>query len=138
MAQIAESNTSVYVGAFNGDYGEIMSRDPKTQPFYKALGVGVSLLANRISYFFNLKGPSVVLDTACSASLSAFHLACEGLRHGESKLSIVSGANLILTPDTMAMLSTLRYVHFQLASMLERLFEHVITVLSVRVLGLVQ
>lgn len=109
MAQIAETDTSVYVGAFNGDYGEVVSRDTELQPVYKALGLGASLFANRISYFFNLKGPSVVVDTACSASLTALHLACEGLRYGESKLSIVSGANLILTPQTMTMLSTLRY-----------------------------
>lgn len=112
MSQIAETPTSVFVGYFNNDYGDVSCRDPQTQPFYKAIGLGASLFANRISYFFNLKGPSVVVDTACSASLTAMLLACESLRSGESKLSVVSGANVILTPDTMTMLSTLRYANF--------------------------
>lgn len=87
-----------------------MYRDPNIAPTYKATGIGTSMLANRISHWFDLKGPSVTLDTACSASTSALHLACESLRTGDSKMSLVSGANVMLEPDVMQALSCLKYV----------------------------
>ena len=96
------------MGAFGRDYGDLMLRDPGIVPTYKATGVGISLLANRISHCFDLRGPSVTLDTACSASMSALHLACDCLRKGDSKMAIVSGANLMLDPDIMLALSTLK------------------------------
>ena len=59
------------------------------------------MLANRISHFYDLHGPSLALDTACSSSLYALHLACQSLRGDESTTSIVGGSNLILSPETM-------------------------------------
>ena len=85
-----------------------MLRDPGITPAYKATGVGISLLSNRISHWFDLRGPSVTLDTACSASMVALHLACDCLRKGDSKMAIVSGANIMLDPDIMLALSTLK------------------------------
>ncbi|KAI4194047.1 MAG: hypothetical protein LQ350_008007, partial [Teloschistes chrysophthalmus] len=110
LAQLAESDTSVFVGAFNDDYARVMYRDPNIAPTYKATGIGTSMLANRISHWFDLKGPSVTLDTACSASTSALHLACESLRTGDSKMSLVSGANVMLEPDVMQALSCLNFL----------------------------
>ena len=85
-----------------------MLRDPGIVPAYKATGLGESLMANRISHWFDLRGPSAIVDTACSASMTALHMACEYLRKGESKMAIVSGANLMLDPDPMLALSTLK------------------------------
>ncbi|RYP02285.1 hypothetical protein DL764_005851 [Monosporascus ibericus] len=109
LEKVAGSNTSVYVGVFGKDYGEMLSRDPENAPVYAATGNGFAILSNRISYFFDLKGPSVTLDTACSASLTALHLACQSLRTGESKMAIVGGTNIIHSADMMVCMSLLRF-----------------------------
>lgn len=57
------------------------------------------MAANRISYFFNLSGPSMSVDTACSSAMAAFHQAVRTLQHGDCKMAIVCGAKLILSPD---------------------------------------
>ena len=66
-------------------------------------------LSNRLSYFFNLHGPSVTVDTACSASLVALHLACQSLRTGDSRRAVVAGANVILSHEIMIAMSMMRY-----------------------------
>src|SRR5262249_34772236 len=66
---------------------------------YASTGSALSIAANRISYFFDWHGPSVVVDTACSSSLAAIHAACQSLRMGERALALAGGANVILTPD---------------------------------------
>lgn len=68
------------------DYEQICLRDPDWQPQYAATGNGIAIMANRISYAFNFHGPSVTLDTGCSASLVSVHLAAQSLRNGESSL----------------------------------------------------
>lgn len=87
-----------------------MCRDPETGPLYQATGNGQSILSNRISYFFNLKGPSVTVDTACSSSLVGLHLAVQGLRMGEAEQAIVGGTNLIFSPDIMVAMSLLGFL----------------------------
>jgi len=108
MEKLAGSDTSCYVGCFTRDYYEMLMRDSETAPMYAATGTGFSLLSNRISWFYDLRGPSMTLDTACSSSLVGLHLACQGLRNGEAKVALVSGANLILCPDLAMWLSNLR------------------------------
>jgi acyl transferase domain-containing protein len=65
------------------------------------------MMANRLSYFFDLKGPSMVVDTACSGSLVAFHLACQSIQSGECQTVLVGSANLILDPGVMTGMSSL-------------------------------
>lgn len=60
-----------------------------------------SVLANRISHAYDLRGPSITVDTACSAGLSAFHLACQSVLHGESEMSLVAAGNTYLTPESL-------------------------------------
>ena len=110
ISEVAGSDTAVFVGAFNNDYGGLMARDPSIIPAYKVTGLGPSLFSNRISHWFDLRGPSATVDTACSASMSAVHLACECLRNRDSQMAIVSGANLMLDPDIMLALSSMKYV----------------------------
>ena len=98
MDQVQGSLTSVFVGLMTGDFGNIQARDLETLPTYNATGTAGSLLSNRISYFFDLKGPSMTIDTACSSSLVALHQAVRCLRNGDSEMAIVAGANLILDP----------------------------------------
>lgn len=110
LSEVMGSDTAVFVGAFGADYGNLMAQDPGIVPAYKLTGLGASLFSNRISHWFDLRGPSATVDTACSASMTALHLACECLRKGDSKMAIVSGANLILEPDIMLGLSTLKFL----------------------------
>nr|WMZ00178.1 PKS-NRPS [Humicola sp.] len=93
------SRTSVFVGLMSSDYSSIQHNDGDTIPKYALTGTANSILSNRISYFFDWKGPSMTIDTACSSSLVAVHQAVQSLRSGESDLAIVAGANLILNPQ---------------------------------------
>lgn len=71
------------------------------------------MLANRVSYFFNLHGPSITLDTACSSGLVALHEACKSIRAGEVKQALVGGANLIIDPDQVDLISSMSYVSLE-------------------------
>ncbi len=100
------SATGVFMGAIWSDFALMMGRlglgsiAPHT-----VTGTHHSIIANRISYWLGLEGPSMALDTACSASLVAVHQACESLRSGESNLALAGGINLILAPDSMVQMS---------------------------------
>ena len=109
IENLSGSNTGVYVAASNSDYDRMLSRDPENAPPYRATGTGIAIQANRISYTFNLTGPSLLLDTGCSGSLVALHLACHAIRSGEIDQALVGGANLILDPEWTGSLSSLRY-----------------------------
>ncbi len=105
--QLDGSRTAVFIGSFMYDYLCMQSaaeRRDEINP-YVAMGCAVAPLANRISYDFNLKGPSVSLDTACSSSLVAVHLACRSLWGGEADIAIAGGVNLMLRPESSIMLS---------------------------------
>lgn len=93
MEKVAGSQTSVYIGSFTNDYGLLLQKDIKLRAKYLATGTEAGMLANRLSWFYDFKGPSIQLDTACSSSLNALHLACQSLRNGES--SMVSPCRLL-------------------------------------------
>ena len=105
--QLDGSRTSVYVGSFMYDYLCIQAASEQRDEInpYVAMGTTVAALANRISYDFNLKGPSISLDTACSSSLVAVHLACRSLWGGEADMAIAAGVNVMLRPESSIMLS---------------------------------
>ena len=84
MEKIAGSNTSVHVGCFTSDFITRNWRDSEQIPKYSAIGTAGSILANRISWFYDLQGPSMTVDTACSSSMVALDLACSGLWSGKS------------------------------------------------------
>jgi acyl transferase domain-containing protein len=92
------SETSVSVGVMTGDYHDLQLRDLSSIPQHLATGTSRSILSNRISYFFDWKGPSLTIDTACSSSLVAVHQAICSLRNG-SPIAIAAGANAILGPE---------------------------------------
>ncbi|KAL8721436.1 MAG: hypothetical protein Q9225_001881 [Loekoesia sp. 1 TL-2023] len=107
----AGSKTGVFVGCFAGEYETLFSREPESHSKYRASGTGSAMLANRLSWFYDFKGPSITLDTACSSSLIALHLACSSLRSRESTAAIVAGCNIMLNPDTvMVSLSNLNFL----------------------------
>lgn len=86
MEKIYGTETSVHMGCFAQDYMLMMAKDPEMAPKYGSTGVASSMIANRISSFFNLKGVSVSLDTACSSSLVALHQSCQTLQLRQSSL----------------------------------------------------
>lgn len=90
--------TAVYVGAMTADFHDIQMRDPATLHPYAATGTARSMLANRISHFFDFLGPSMTIDTACSSSLVALHQAVQGLRAGDADSAVVAGVALMLDP----------------------------------------
>ncbi|KAK8070927.1 putative polyketide synthase [Apiospora hydei] len=99
MEEISGTNTAVYVGNFTVDYQSIQSRDPDYLHRYAATGGGTSIMANRISHVFNLQGPSLTLDTACSSTIYALHQAVTAIKNGDCDGAIVAGANLIISPE---------------------------------------
>jgi myxalamid-type polyketide synthase MxaE and MxaD len=94
----AGTPTGVFIGISNNDYGRIQFNDLDRIDAYAGTGNALSIAANRISYVFDFRGPSIAIDTACSSSLVAVHQACNSLRSGESTLALAGGVNLILSP----------------------------------------
>ncbi|CAH0051607.1 unnamed protein product [Clonostachys solani] len=107
IPQLQGSSTGVFVGATCFDYQFAAMRGFDSLPQYYGTGGSMAILANRISYFFDWKGPSIAVDTACSSSLVALHQAVLSLRSGETDMAIAAGANLILGPELFVAYSNL-------------------------------
>lgn len=95
---IAGSATGVFFGASAFDYGSLQLADSELDA-YSAQGSVLAVIANRIAYQFDLRGPSFVVDTACSSALTALHLACRSLREGECDTALSGAVNLLLAED---------------------------------------
>lgn len=93
----SKKNTSVFVACMNTDYRENVCTS-ETVDAYSASGVFDCMLANRISYTFNLTGRSEIINVACASSLVAIHNACNSIKNGESDIAIVGAVNLNLNP----------------------------------------
>lgn len=110
LEAIAGTNTACHVGNFATDYREMIFRDPESAPLHSVSGTGSELISNRLSWFFDLRGPSFTLNTACSSSLVALHQGCQSLRTGESNMALVGGSNLLLNPDMFLALSNQQFL----------------------------
>ncbi|VBA62188.1 polyketide synthase Pks13 [Mycobacterium attenuatum] len=88
----------VYVGVSNNDYSFLAVSDPTVAHPYAITGTATSIIANRVSYFYDFRGPSVAVDTACSSSLVATHQAVQALRNGECDVAVAGGVNALITP----------------------------------------
>ncbi|BCL81047.1 FAAL and PKS domain-containing protein [Ktedonobacteria bacterium brp13] len=93
------SQTGVFVGISSDEYSRLAFEKPEHIDAYAGTGNAYSIAANRLSYVFDLHGPSMALDTACSSSLLAIHQACQSLRSGECEQALAGGVNIILSPD---------------------------------------
>jgi phthiocerol/phenolphthiocerol synthesis type-I polyketide synthase C len=109
-SSIAGKEVGVYVGASSLDHGNLHAQDLASIDSHFMTGNTLSIVSNRISYAFDLKGPSFTVDTACSSSLVAFNQAMNDLRLGRIDVAIVAGVNLLFSPAS--------YVGFSRASML--------------------
>ncbi len=102
IKNLAGSKTGVFVGISTNDYSFVQQQnsngDLKMIDAYQGSGNASSIAANRLSYFFDLQGPSISLDTACSSSLVAINMACQSLRANESNLALAAGVGLLLSP----------------------------------------
>ncbi|KAK6222232.1 beta-ketoacyl synthase [Colletotrichum tabaci] len=99
IERYAGRKVAVFAGLMTADYDTLCQRDDITSNQYFATGNSRAILSNRISYFFNFRGPSMTIDTACSSSLVALHQAVLSLRSGECEMACVAGANLMITPE---------------------------------------
>ena len=109
---VAGENIGVFVGASSLDYGNLRILDASSGDAYAATGNTLSILSNRISYIFDLKGPSFTVDTACSSSLVALDAAVAAIRAGRVDTAIVAGVNLLASP--------FNFICFSNAQMLSR------------------
>jgi len=99
---LKDSRTGVYVGATNTDYAGLLARAPAAeQDAYAITGNLLSVAAGRLAYTWGLQGPCMTIDTVCSSSLVAVHLACQSLRAGECERALAGGVNLILSAASM-------------------------------------
>ena len=106
--QLAGSRTGVFVGISHADYPNLHRHDTLSIDGYVNIGSALSIAANRLSYLFNLRGPSLAVDTACSSSLVGLHLAARSLLSGECDFTVVGGANALLSPEAGIGLSQAR------------------------------
>ncbi len=96
-AQLKGQRVGVFVGLSSADYAQWYLQ-PESVDMHSITGLAASVVAHRISYYFDLKGPSLVVDTACSSALTALHLAQESLQRGECDHALVGAANALLSP----------------------------------------
>jgi 6-methylsalicylic acid synthase len=95
---LAGTDAGVYVAANSNDYGRRLLEDLDRTGAWAVNGTTFYGIANRISYFLDAHGPSMAVDTACAGSLTALHVACQGLRSGETSVAIVGGINIMSSP----------------------------------------
>lgn len=106
MSDLSGSKTGFFVGVSAKDYVDLMGQYDLELDGYSASGTSHSILANRISFLFNLHGPSAPIDTACSSSLIALHRAIESIHTGSSDMALVAGVQVMLTPAAHIALSS--------------------------------
>lgn len=110
VSDFSGTRTGLFVGAATNDYVDLMNRLDIDLDGYSASGNSHSVLANRISFLLNLRGPSAPIDTACSSSLVALHRAIESIHTGSCDMAIVGGVQVMLSPAA--------YISFGMAGML--------------------
>ena len=110
VSDLSGTRTGLFVGVATNDYIEVINSGNVVLDGYSASGNSHSVLANRVSFLLNLRGPSAPIDTACSSSLVALHRAIESIHTGSCDMAIVGGVQVMLTPAA--------YISFGMAGML--------------------
>ncbi|THV54000.1 hypothetical protein BGAL_0037g00440 [Botrytis galanthina] len=104
VEKLRGSQTAVFGATMSDDYAKMMAKDGDTAPPQAVTGGQLGILPNRISWYFDLRGPSIHLDTACSSSMVAVDMACQAMRSGNAKAALVLGSNLLLSSDSTILL----------------------------------
>ncbi|MDF0530779.1 polyketide synthase Pks13 [Tsukamurella sp. 8F] len=97
-SSVKGTRTGVWMGSSANDYQMLTVADPSKSNAYALTGTSTSIVANRVSYFYDFHGPSVTIDTACSSSLVAIHQALRSLRDGETDMAVAGGVNMLIVP----------------------------------------
>ncbi|KAI6268439.1 Type I Iterative PKS [Pyricularia oryzae] len=105
IEDLRQSNTAVFSASMSDDYSRMGSMDPEDHHQMATTGTFASIIPNRVSWYFDLRGPSIHVDSACSSSLFAVDMACQSILSGNAKTALVTGGNLILVPNSFQMLS---------------------------------
>jgi 3-oxoacyl-[acyl-carrier-protein] synthase II len=105
LQSVAGTRTGVFVGITWNDFLRRQSTELNRLDGYCASGNGFAFASNRISFAFDLRGPSLSVDVACVSSLATIHMACQSLLSGESDLALAGGVELLLSPDSSVMMS---------------------------------
>src|SRR5216683_666794 len=105
FSELAGSKTSVSIGIGWNDYLRLLTSNWSKIDRYMLTGNATSVAANRLSYAFDLRGPSVAIDVGCTSSLSAVYLACQSLWTKEADLALAGGVHLLLSPDGSLIIS---------------------------------
>ncbi|UYK77834.1 amino acid adenylation domain-containing protein [Xanthomonas sacchari] len=107
-AEARGSGVGVFVGVMHTEY-QLFGAQAQVHGEPLVLGSGIASVANRVSYFGNFQGPSLAVDTMCSSSLTAIHLACQSLRDGDCSVAIAGGVNVSLHPNKYLGLSQAKF-----------------------------
>ncbi|KAA1242927.1 non-ribosomal peptide synthetase/type I polyketide synthase [Aquimarina sp. RZ0] len=99
------SNTGVFIGVGESRYGDLLKDAGGKQNAYSGAGISNSIAANRLSFFYDLKGPSMTIDSACSSSLTCVDMAVKNLRDGDCDVAVAGGVNLVVSPYVSIALS---------------------------------
>ncbi|MEM6830721.1 MAG: type I polyketide synthase, partial [Bacteroidota bacterium] len=103
--KVMGQKAGVYIGNIWSDFEHLRKHKNAEITLHSSVGQSSNVIANRVSYFLGLTGPSLIVDTGCSTSLVALHLACQGLWEGNIKFALAGGINHILDPDQNLLLS---------------------------------
>jgi acyl transferase domain-containing protein/NADP-dependent 3-hydroxy acid dehydrogenase YdfG/acyl carrier protein len=96
---LAGTQTGVFAGLWSSDYETCVRESAPEADFHSTIGTGRYSLSGRLSYIFDLRGPSLTIDTGCSSALAAVHLGCRSIHDGDCELALAGGTNLILRPE---------------------------------------
>ncbi|CAL8321544.1 unnamed protein product [Boreogadus saida] len=111
MEKASGSRTGVFFGLMNRDYEQSAAHmHPSVINHWTGTGLAMSIAANRVSYIFNLTGPSLSIDCACSSSLVALHLACQAIKQGDCEMALCGGVSCILEPRVFVALSKAKMI----------------------------
>ncbi|QKX59923.1 uncharacterized protein TRUGW13939_07065 [Talaromyces rugulosus] len=105
MEEMAGKDVAVFTANSFSDYLHGITRDPETAATFAMTGCDPCMIANRLSHFFDFRGPSITVDTACSSAMTAIHLACQSLRSGDAPYAIVAAAHLNIYPQSTILYS---------------------------------
>ncbi|RWA08359.1 hypothetical protein EKO27_g6749 [Xylaria grammica] len=104
------SRTGVFGTYMMDDFMAISTRDPDQLPRQAATGLAPMMIPNRVSWYFGLQGPSVLVETGCSSAMVAIDMACNAMRSGDADMALIVGSTMLLSPDSTIILSSMNFL----------------------------